>query len=110
MVILFVLLSFAVFFLYKMQSNQSKTDQDSVTGTIPNIEQVENHSYYLKRFFMPNGTTAYFKGTGNEFASYKETTTWLGENHVQTVINNGGATVEKIYRITMNEVQLVLQQ
>lgn len=109
MVILIVLLSLAIFFLYKIQSNQSKTDQDIVTGTTPNNIQ-KNNSLSLKRYFMPSGTIAYFKGTGNEFASYKESTTWFGENYVQTVVENGGATVEKIYRITADEVQLVLQQ
>ncbi len=103
-VIAIVLLSIAVFFFYKMQSNQGNTDQDNLT----NIQ--ENNSLSLKRYFMPSGTTAYFKGTGNEYASYKETTTWLGEDYVQTIIENGGAIVEKIYRITTSEVQLVLQQ
>lgn len=90
-----------------------RTNNSTGTDVAPNssVETIDHEeSVNLKRYFMPNATTAYFKGTGNEFASYKETTTWLGEDYIQTVVNNGGATVEKVYRITQNEIQLVLQQ
>ena len=105
LVIFTLLLSFSSFYYFNKQSEQT----ENVEEEEPPIEESVAIASF-KRYFMPDGTTAYFRGTGNEFASYKERTTLLGDNYVQTVLNNGGAIVEKIYRITDKEVQLVLQQ
>ncbi|MEO4053700.1 hypothetical protein [Solibacillus sp. CAU 1738] len=116
LVILALLLGSTSFYYFNKQSEQSEnvSNTDGETGEnaeeeVPLLEESVAIASF-KRYFMPDGTTAYFRGTGNEFASYKEKTTWLFDHYIQTVLNNGGAIVEKIYRITATEVQLVLQQ
>lgn len=78
-------------------------------GQQPEEEQEEdkNNAY---RFFMEDGTTAYFKGEGNEFAQLTVRTVFLEENHIAVYEANGGTTVLKVYRIEGNAADLVLEQ
>ncbi len=70
-------------------------------------EEVENDPY---RFFMEDGTTAHFKGEGNEFAEFTVRTVYLAENHLAIYEANGGTTVLKVYRIEGDAADLVLEQ
>lgn len=64
----------------------------------------------FKRYFKPADSTATFIGDGNEFASFTEKTTWLAENYVATIINNGGAVTMKVYRVDENKIDLVMDE
>ena len=62
----------------------------------------------FKKFFKPDGSTASFLGEGNEFASYTEKTKWLSDKYVATVIDNGGATTMKVYRVLEDRIDLIV--
>lgn len=64
----------------------------------------------FKKFFKPDGSTASFLGEGNEFASYTEKTKWLSDDYVATVIDNGGATTMKIYRVLEDRIDLIYDE
>ena len=87
---------FLLFLLYP-QKGPNQTADD------PAIEE----EVLLANYFSKLEETMYFVGEGNEFASYQLTTTWLSENYVQHVIDNGGSIGQQIYRITNNEIQLI---
>lgn len=65
---------------------------------------------YLKKLFKEDGTDAYFIGYGNEFATFKETTNWISDNYVELIVDNGGQTMQKIYRITEDAIVLVYEE
>ena len=68
---------------------------------------VNENPYTLKSFFRQSGDVAYYIGRGYAHASYSLETTWLAENYVQTIDVNDNTTIQSIYRITENEIQLV---
>lgn len=70
----------------------------------------EEQTNELQLFFKENGSTAFFEGEGNEFASYTEQTFWLSSNYVHVRIDNGGATINKVYRITDTAIELIFQE
>ncbi|HZK44469.1 MAG TPA: hypothetical protein VFC73_09350 [Syntrophomonadaceae bacterium] len=49
-----------------------------------------------------------FKGTGNEFAEYKQTVTYQKDDKVQFAINNSGTSSKAIYTISDNAITRVL--
>lgn len=83
--------------------NSETPDKDKPIDKPPIKEETIDFS----KFFMPTDTTAYFEGFGNEYASYTLKTTWLNDKYVATLIDNGGATVLYVYRITEKQVELV---
>ncbi|GLC89121.1 hypothetical protein [Lysinibacillus piscis] len=64
----------------------------------------------LLSLFPPDGSTAYFQGEGNEFASYTVHTTYIDTQHIAQIEDNGGVTLLKVYRITEKAIELVLQE
>lgn len=75
-------------------------------------EQATNRPFssLLASYFPPDGTTAYFQGEGNEFASYTLQTTYIDETAIAQVENNGGVTLLKVYRITNSAIELVYME
>ena len=63
----------------------------------------------LQLFFKEHQTTATFVGVGNEFASFSEETIWLTDHIVQTSIDNGGAFIYSVYRISEQAIELVYE-
>ena len=67
------------------------------------------HSTALQLFFKEDQTTAAFFGEGNEYASFTEETMWLTETIVQTIVDNGGVTMYRLYHITDQAIILVYE-
>ena len=86
---------FLLFLLYPQKEPNQTADDRTIEEEV------------LANYFSKSEETMYFVGEGNEFASYQLTTTWLSENYVQHVIDNGGSINQQIYRITNNEIQLI---
>ena len=65
------------------------------------VEEEENKdiAFDLKKYFKPDKSTATFLGEGNEFATYTEKTTWISDQYVGTIVDNGGVTTMNIYKI-----------
>lgn len=64
----------------------------------------------LKKFFKPDKSTATFLGDGNEFATYTEKTTWLSDQYVGTIVDNGGSVLMNVYRINDDTVDLIYRE
>lgn len=81
----------------------------TLTPTITEQPEQNQSKLNLKNFFKQNGDVAYFVGMNNEYAGFKETTTWLNDEYVQLSIDNGAIEKRKIYRITEDAIYLVLE-
>lgn len=71
-------------------------------------EENKNATSDLTKFFKPDKSTAYFLGEGNEYATYTEKTTWLSDQFVGTIVDNGGVTVMNIYKIGDDRIEKIM--
>jgi len=76
----------------------------------PVSEQPQEQSYMeqLKSMFHEDGQFSYFVGDAGEYSSHTQVTYWLDDNHVQLIKDNTGSVMLELYRITDNEIQLLL--
>ncbi len=63
----------------------------------------------LQLFFKEDHSVATFAGEGNEYASFTEKTTWLDEENVQIIIDNGGVTLYRLYHIDEDAIYLMYE-
>lgn len=61
-------------------------------------------------YFMPDGSTAAFLGEGNEYASFTLRTVYLDGEHVAVYEDNGGTVMLKVYRLSEETIDLVMEQ
>lgn len=80
------------------------------TPTAEDKQPVEQKQTSLLSYFPADGSTAYFQGEGNEFASFTLRTTYLDPQHIAQIEDNGGVTLLKIYRITDTNIDLVYRE
>lgn len=74
-------------------------------------EQDSSYKNLLRSyFFKANGDVAYFQGIGNEYATFTETTTWISNDYIATVIDNGGGQTLTIHRLTDNSIEVVVEE
>lgn len=101
----------ALFLLFGCAEQETKpnTVSPAPDNEIPNKDNspIKEETFDFSTYFMPTNTTAYFEGYGNEYASYTLKTTWLNDQYVATVLDNGGATVLRIYRLANKQVELI---
>lgn len=91
------------------QSDNIKADEQDIPTDHPENNVVEEIDF--AKFFMKDNSTAYFIGYGNEYATYTVHTKWLSDRYVALTENNGGAVMQKIYRITENnKVDLIYNE
>lgn len=95
-------------------NNTEKPVGEENTTTTPVEQDVEQKPEQqltdLALFFKKDGTEAVYEGEGNEFAGYTEETSWLSDNIVQLIVDNGGVTLRKVYRITEDEISLIFNE
>ena len=78
--------------------------------TVEDKQPVEQKQTSLLSYFPADGSTSYFQGEGNEFASFTLRTTYLDPQHIAQIEDNGGVTLLKIYRITDTNIDLVYRE
>lgn len=76
----------------------------------PESEGEEAETSGLTDYFMEDGTTAHFKGEGNEFAELDIRTEYLEEDYVAIYEDNGGTAMLRVYRLTDDRIELVKEQ
>lgn len=64
----------------------------------------------LLDYFLPDGSSAHYKGEGNEFAELDITVARPSEEYVVIHENNGGSFIQKIYKLTANEIQVLSEE
>ncbi|MBZ5200545.1 hypothetical protein HU147_04860 [Planomicrobium chinense] len=83
---------------------------DQVAGTDTEAEEADGNSADLYAYFMEDGTTAKFKGEGNEYAAITLQTTYLPEGHIAVYEDNGGTVILRVYRLGDGQVELVKEE
>lgn len=61
----------------------------------------------LGDFFLPDGTTAYYEGVGNEFAELIIDVHRIGDQFVVVDEDNGGVTIRKVFRIEEDAITVL---
>ncbi|QUG40029.1 DUF4652 domain-containing protein [Psychrobacillus sp. INOP01] len=72
---------------------------------------IEKGDFYeeIKQYLPPHGAEAVFLG-GFENGGSTTQTFWLGDHYVQQVISNDGGSVERIYRLNGNQIEIVYEE
>jgi hypothetical protein len=105
----FVALLGLFFFLNPFSSNHLTPSLSPKVGT-PEIQLEEPTLLNLKSIFKKDGDVAYFVGDFNEYATFTETTTWLNDEYVQILTDNGGSVTRQIYKVSLDKIELVFEK
>lgn len=97
-------------FLFTGCSEEVNKESEQSPTPVEDMQPVEQNQTSLLAYFPPDGSTAYFQGEGNEFASYTLQTTYLDSQHIAQIEDNGGVTLLKIYRISDSSIDLVYRE
>lgn len=117
-VIFLALLALVTITLFLMQP-RSTNDVNEVTPTpspsdqengLVNEEGEQELPLPLRNYFKQDGDVAHFLGFGNEYAEFTETTTWLFDEYIEIQENNGGAEIQRVYRIKQDAIELVYEE
>lgn len=103
--LLFLIIPFL--FLIACQANEEEIIEPNNDTTTSTENETTNQYKTLAEFFQGDQTIANFKGEGNEYASYTLQTQHPYENYVVTYEDNGGTIVQRIYRITKDNIGLL---
>lgn len=96
--------------LFGCQSEDQGTKPEQEKEETATEEAEKQKVVDLKKFLKPDNTVANFLGDGNEFSSYTEKTTWLNDEFVETIVDNGGVSLMTIYKITKNQIEIVFKE
>ncbi|MGN4125295.1 hypothetical protein ACMGD3_09845 [Lysinibacillus sphaericus] len=93
----------------KVTEQQETPSKQAVTVEASKFEKTAEAKAkeHLASFFPPDGSTAYFAGQGNEFASFSLQTTYIDDTHITQIEDNGGVIILKVYRRTDSAIVLV---
>lgn len=91
-----------------LATNNGKTQTDEQNAKQLDAGLITNN--LLADYFPPDGSTAYFQGEGNEFASYTLQTSYIDKTSIAQIENNGGVILLKVYRITNSAIELVYME
>ncbi|WP_445480721.1 hypothetical protein ACULLL_11510 [Lysinibacillus irui] len=97
-------------FLFSGCSEEVNNESEQSPPPVEDKQPEEQDQTSLLAYFPPDGSTAYFQGEGNEFASYTLQTTYLDPQHIAQIEDNGGVTLLKIYRISDSSIDLVYRE
>lgn len=70
-------------------------------------EKSFKHAISMQLFFKEDQSTAYFKGVGNEYASYTEKTTWLSNDYVRIDKDNTAMITTQYFKIMTDAIYLI---
>ncbi|MDV6377106.1 hypothetical protein ORD22_02360 [Sporosarcina sp. GW1-11] len=85
------------------QSGQ--TDGDQTKQDDANLTDVS-----LLDYFLPDGSSAHYKGEGNEYAELDITVARPAEDYVVIHENNGGSFIQKVYKLVGDEIQVLQEE
>jgi hypothetical protein len=77
---------------------------------VPPSDSDKDPEITLLDFFPQSPTERQFLGKGNEFATYTETFYINEGSYYPSIVENGGTSILRIYKVTENEITLVYEQ
>ncbi|PID25141.1 hypothetical protein [Sporosarcina sp. P7] len=95
------------------KTDSPKTNQEGTNGDTS--EQQDNKDANLTDvalldYFLPDGSSAHYKGVGNEFAELDITVARPAQDYVVIHENNGGSFVQKVYKLNGDEIQVLQEE
>lgn len=93
----------------KVTEQQETLSKQAVTAEASKFEKTAEPktAENLASFIPPDGSTAYYVGQGNEFASFSLQTTYIDDTHIAQIEDNGGVIMLKVYRLTDSAIVLI---
>lgn len=73
-------------------------------------EEEPKNTVDLSTYFMKDGTTAEFKGEGNEYAHYMSRTQRLYDRYVSVYEDNGGTVMLRTFRIDDDKIVVIQEE
>lgn len=73
-------------------------------------EDAKKTDLSLLDYFLPDGSSAHYKGEGNEYAELDITVNYPAEDYIVIHENNGGSFIEKVYKLEGDEIQVLKEE
>lgn len=86
--------------------DEENTEDPAVEDPEP-TEDPQTTPASLLDYFLPDISSAYYEGVGNEFAEMVSTTSRVGQDYVIIHEDNGGSYIQKVYKLDGDKIQLV---
>jgi len=91
-----------------VEENNTPPEEGSDTDTEDEITSEETEKTIpMRDFFLPEGSSADYKGIGNEFAQLKVETAQPFEKYYVIHENNGGSFIRKTYKIEDDRIDIL---
>lgn len=96
------------------KTDSAKTNQEGTNGDKSEQQNDDKDTNLtdvaLLDYFLPDGSSAHYKGVGNEFAELDITVARPAQDYVVIHENNGGAFVQKVYKVNGDEIQVLQEE
>ncbi|PIC62598.1 hypothetical protein CSV79_16185 [Sporosarcina sp. P13] len=96
------------------ESTNDGTTKDEQTGQKDGDQTKQDDANLtdvsLLDYFLPDGSSAHYKGEGNEFAELDITVARPAEDYVVIHENNGGSFIQKVYKLVGDEIQVLQEE
>ncbi|AXH99191.1 hypothetical protein DV702_05225 [Sporosarcina sp. PTS2304] len=94
------------------QSTNDGTTEDTTDSDDDQSQQddAELTDVSLLDYFLPDGSSAHYKGEGNEFAELDITVARPAEDYVVIHENNGGSFIQKVFKVEGDEIQVLQEE
>ncbi|WP_301109288.1 hypothetical protein [Sporosarcina sp.] len=91
-------------------SNNDSVKDEQTNENQSGQEDAEKTDVSLLDYFLPDGSSAHYKGDGNEFAELDITVDSPAEDYVVVHENNGGSFIQKVYKLEGDEIKILQEQ
>ena len=92
------------------KADSSKTNEEAAPAGKDQQDDAELTDTGLLDYFLPDGSSAHYKGEGNEFAELDITVARPAQDYVVIHENNGGTFVQKVYKVDGDEIRVLQEE
>ncbi len=92
------------------EAEESIDEENAEEPAVEELEPIEDPQATpasLLDYFLPDISSAYYEGVGNEFAEIVTTTSRVGQDYVIIHEDNGGSYIQKVYKLDGDKILLV---
>jgi len=91
------------------QTDNTPGENGTVEDKQEATDELTESEIPMRDFFLAYGSKAHYKGDGNEFAELNIEVIQPYENYVIVYEDNGGASLQKIYKIGTNNIEILAE-